>query len=709
MSFFSKVTLLFATLSTIYLWQVLGLTAENTTFTNRSFAPVRESNEVKWLVDGEDYMSAVADAIEEAKYEILITDWQIHPFLHLKRPPTGVKDLKWRLSELLSEKADKGVKIYILLYWEIKELLDLGSNFATSTLGNNIVIVRHPNITLTGSIPPWFGFSSWTNVISESFQSKLVSVWSELLSLRFSHHEKVVVVDRSVAFVGGIDLCFGRWDTHDHPLTDNYSCHPEVLVGKNNESRVNKHVGTLDKNVYCRWVGMDYHNTFRQGARVRYNKSFRETLVNGSPARNTTPRMPWHDVGCMFSGDSVADVVKHFVERYNAISSKKLSENWNHSRNLYQVPDPTFSARIQVVRSVANLSVSQSYEDSIHQVYLNAIKNSQHFIYIENQFFVSMDDDRVVNNIKTALYERILQAFNKNQTFHVIVILPLKTEDEENWCTWLGGALESITCYNYETLFRGDQSLYVKLENEGVPVDDYLSVYGLRTHDILDGKPVTEIIYVHSKLMIVDDRITIIGSANINDRSMLGRRDSEVDVVIEDKEMIHGKMDGENYDVGKFSHSLRCQLMKEHLGVLKGHNFIEVSDPIAQHFLSRISNISRENTNIYERVFNGSLSIFPTDQVKKDKADFKKWKTWRGLASTSFSEAVTELENINGHLVSFPRSFMENECKRWKLFNIIGDPYFKFSYGPVPLKESQDKYSIEGRYLVADHSGQFYC
>ena len=37
-------------------------------------------------------------------------------------------------------------------------------------------------------------------------------------------------------------------------------------------------------------------------------------------------------------------------------------------------------------------------------------------------------------------------------------------------------------------------------------------------------------IYVHSKMMIVDDKRTIIGSANINDRSMLGSRDSELAV-----------------------------------------------------------------------------------------------------------------------------------------------------------------------------------
>jgi len=56
----------------------------------------------------------------------------------------------------------------------------------------------------------------------------------------------------------------------------------------------------------------------------------------------------------------------------------------------------------------------------------------------------------------------------------------------------------------------------------GVDPSDYVSVTGLRTHGSLQGKPVTELIYVHSKLMIVDDRKCIIGSANINDRSLSG-------------------------------------------------------------------------------------------------------------------------------------------------------------------------------------------
>ena len=56
----------------------------------------------------------------------------------------------------------------------------------------------------------------------------------------------------------------------------------------------------------------------------------------------------------------------------------------------------------------------------------------------------------------------------------------------------------------------------------------YLAFCSLRTHDQLGDKLVTEQIYIHCKLIIVDDRTVIIGSANINDRSQLGNRDSEV-------------------------------------------------------------------------------------------------------------------------------------------------------------------------------------
>ena len=47
------------------------------------------------------------------------------------------------------------------------------------------------------------------------------------------------------------------------------------------------------------------------------------------------------------------------------------------------------------------------------------------------------------------------------------------------------------------------------------------------------GEPVSEIVYVHSKLLIVDDKYVILGSANLNDRSMRGFHDSELAIIVE--------------------------------------------------------------------------------------------------------------------------------------------------------------------------------
>ena len=58
------------------------------------------------------------------------------------------------------------------------------------------------------------------------------------------------------------------------------------------------------------------------------------------------------------------------------------------------------------------------------------------------------------------------------------------------------------------------------------------------------GKIYTQIIYIHSKVMIVDDSSMIIGSANVNDRSLLGDRDSEIGLIIEEQEMTDGWLGG---------------------------------------------------------------------------------------------------------------------------------------------------------------------
>lgn len=60
----------------------------------------------------------------------------------------------------------------------------------------------------------------------------------------WAHHEKIVVIDQSVAFVGGIDLAYGRWDDREHRLTDVGSVTRSVAleqVRHNSTQRTHKH------------------------------------------------------------------------------------------------------------------------------------------------------------------------------------------------------------------------------------------------------------------------------------------------------------------------------------------------------------------------------------------------------------------------------------------------------------------------------------
>ena len=82
-----------------------------------------------------------------------------------------------------------------------------------------------------------------------------------------------------------------------------------------------------------------------------------------------------------------------------------------------------------------------------------------------------------------------------------------------------------------ETLCRGEHSIKAYCERQGVHNWlDYINISALRRAGInpYTGLPCQGVIYVHSKLLMVDDEHVIIGSANVNDRSMQGRRDSEV-------------------------------------------------------------------------------------------------------------------------------------------------------------------------------------
>ncbi|XP_011059834.1 PREDICTED: phospholipase D2 isoform X1 [Acromyrmex echinatior] len=736
---------------------------------HNSFVPYRSPISATWFVDGADYMFAVADALENAKEEIFIADWWLSPEIYMKRPMSNGD--YWRLDKILQRKAVnivQGVKIFILIYKEIEVALGINSYYSKQRLveqcPENIKVLRHPDHARAG-----------------------VFLWA--------HHEKIVVIDQSLAFLGGIDLCYGRWDNNEHRLTDLESIHQSSIYIPSRDKLTNtsskKVLGctkthvllslaiatntiamattrsmpllpmmdektqkdlmlstlstdnslfmlqekgdsvkcntpemqrknlfdvaktTVDKmkntvkmkrqelinmvytsheadenidlsvsedtvDYICNlqpttklWLGKDYTNFIVKD----FNDLERpyQDLVD----RTTTPRMPWHDIGVLVQNAAARDVARHFIQRWNAVKLEKANLN---SCYPYLLPKSykdcksyapfikeanKYNVKCQVLRSVSSWSAGfldpETVEQSIQEAYIQAISEAERYIYIENQFFItlaSMDKGGVKNQIGKTLLKRILRAHREGAVFRVFVVMPLLPGFEGEVGGPSGTALRAITHWNYNSISRGKDSILNQLLEAGVKdPSEYITFHGLRTHSMLNGTMVTELIYVHSKLMIIDDNTVICGSANVNDRSMIATRDSEIAVIIHDQEFEDGRMNDIPFPCGKFASSLRKQLFREHLGVLNTKEDIEIDDIVIRSFYKDIwCARSKQNTEIYEEVFH----CIPTDKV----VNFAILKQYQEKVSLSISDpllAQEMVENIKGHLVDLPLNFLCNE------------------------------------------------
>lgn len=676
-----------------------------------SYAAVHENILAKWYVNAKGYFEDIANAMEGATEEIFITDWWLSPEIFLKRPV--VEGNRWRLDCILKRKAQQGVRIFIMLYKEVELALGINSEYTKRTLMRlhpNIKVMRHPDHV-----------------------SSSVYLWA--------HHEKLVIIDQSVAFVGGIDLAYGRWDDNEHRLTDVGSVkrvtsgqslgsltaasvesmeslslkdkrqsHKKEPVSKSVDDTDMKLKGigksrkfskfSLYRQLHRRnlhnsdsissvdstsnagsirsvrtgvgelhgearfWHGKDYCNfVFKDW--VQLDKPFADFID-----RYSTPRMPWHDIGSVVHGKAARDVARHFIQRWNFTKIMKpkyrslsypflLPKSQATAHELrYQVPGAVH-AKVQLLRSAADWSAGiKHHEESIHAAYTHVIENSKHYIYIENQFFISCADDKVVfNKVGNAIAQRILKAHREGQRYRVYIVIPLLPGFEGDISTGGGNALQAIMHFNYRTMCRGESSILEQLKPElGNKWINYISFCGLRTHAELEGNLVTELIYVHSKLLIADDNTVIIGSANINDRSMLGKRDSEMAVIVQDTETVPSVMDGKEYQAGRFAQGLRLECFRLVLGYLSDPSE-DIQDPVSDKFFKEIwVSTAARNATIYDKVFR----CLPNDEVH-NLIQLRDFINKPVLAKEDRLRAEEELRKIRGFLVQFPFYFLSEE------------------------------------------------
>jgi len=144
------------------------------------------ADRVAFLIDAEAYFDRLVSSLERARRSILMVGWDFHSRTPLRRGK-DVDEERFRLGPLLDRLArdNRGLHVKVLawdfamIYATERELLQR-YRFGWRTH-------RRVRFALDGNHP-----------------------------LGASHHQKLVVVDDSVAFAGGLDLTMRRWDTSGH-------------------------------------------------------------------------------------------------------------------------------------------------------------------------------------------------------------------------------------------------------------------------------------------------------------------------------------------------------------------------------------------------------------------------------------------------------------------------------------------------------------
>ncbi|KAG8530252.1 uncharacterized protein KY384_004753 [Bacidia gigantensis] len=641
------------------------------------------------------------------------------------------------------------------------------------------------------------------------------------ISLR-AHHEKLCLIDGQIAFMGGLDLCYGRWDTNQHPIAD---CHPSnleniVFPGQdfNNARLKGPVVEDLRAHFVERW-NFIYDEKYNVRKDVRYSK----LTFNQNPAGIVSPPGPqgsYYPSRRELDDDSSRGLSEDhpgFGEEVRSLGENIRGRVGQEGHNVYQqymgghqhhshlhgTPQEA-GIPCQIVRSCTKWSHGIPTEHSIANAYIDIIANSQHFIYIENQFFITATSDKqkpVQNKIGRAMVDRILRAARAGEKYKMIILIPAVPAFAGDLKDDASLGTRAIMEFQYFSINRGGYSIMESIANEGFDPTQYIRFYNLRNYDrinvgstmrdveqrsgvdygaaaaaydqaaelpaqipsdqyqgrskyqayqqassnlypqsgpdsgrwdsvsecyMLNGQDirsvpwtngnyqeidafVSEELYVHSKVLIADDRIVICGSANLNDRSQLGEHDSEIAIIIEDPNSIDSMMNGRPHRAARFAATLRRQLFRKHLGLIPAQdmdrpdqNFSPIGfapnkydygspedqwvvDPLSDDFLNFWNSRAKINTDVFGRVFHPVPHdcvrtwqdyddfyehFFKGAEKEAEKGAAKKPSKymWGHVVADEFApgeegarQVKEELSKIRGTLVEMPLLFLIKE------------------------------------------------
>ena len=399
---------------------------------NRNCWKIAEASRVKFLVDGAAYFSALADAFEQARESILILGWDFDSRIRLKYDPRQPGDFP-TLGEYLNGLAARRDKLNIhILVWDFAIIYALD---------------REPI--------PFFG-RGWRRHPRVHFHM------DGCHPLGAAHHSKIVVIDDSVAFAGGLDLAKGRWDTPEH--------RPEEP---------------------------------------------------GRADSNGTILPPHHDAQLAVEGEAAAALGDLVRNRWWRATGRQLRPP---SSGVGRWPEDLEAdlrdVKVAIVRTEPAYSGAKEVRE-IETLLRDSIAGARSWIYIENQYLSA-----------AAVGEALAKRLREPDGPEIVIVVSQASYG------WIEGATMDV--------LRG------RLLKQLTAADEHRR---LRVYCPILGEQAKSCMSVHSKLLIVDNRLVRIGSANISNRSM--GLDTECDLAIESS----GRVDVEQA-IARF----RDTLIAEHLG-----------------------------------------------------------------------------------------------------------------------------------------------
>lgn len=756
-----------------------------------NFAKPIHNNSVKSYVQSYEYFQDLLTAMRSAEKEIYITGWQVNWDAML------TPDL--RLVDILLEvtQSNENLKIFILPWDDCSpvetyddEAKIVLRNYINEYIGREAIAVR-----LHSSSNDEPGYS----MVTKQF---------------FSHHQKCIIIDKKIAFVGGIDLAYGRY-CHGYKLDPNADKRKVA-------NRYNPCILPMDK------PEKEITLSFKVGDKksLKNNKKCQNEVFvekrlqrQESSLADNQPIMPWQDIHVKIEGKAVFDLVTNFVLRWNQADflngETQPSFNKNHyinnsnnvvsfeciARRLYLPTQEEYDAlvdkgniSVQILRSASsnmrgkeknrvsgsdrkklqknikeNLETVSEAQSDIYQVMLKLIKKAKRYIYLENQFFISdygspfaglgrlskvaKTEDGIKpyvtrilsfngkkfpkNQIVKELSDKVAHAIFALQPepFHIYITLPVHPEGllkEGSIMATIHQTMQTISfgsdsllnrirkhLWVYQQLIKDEvprkewgkmrSAYYDKIGNDyqTIPLEEcgkYVTLLNLRSWAQLGDRTVTEQIYVHSKLTIVDDLYVLVGSANINDRSLLGGRDSELAALIVDNEtkIVPCPERGINIPVRTFAYQLRKQIWQGLYG--EGlEQAIEV--PELASSVKAIQSRAKTNANIYESVF----PFIPRNYLYKKNKEVKVGSfasIWPDLDYEKLDEFINEKYNKTMEMakgdsrleyeVRQKKGMLEEQMVKYYSENELKMPFNSFFWQNYDINQFTELQKIKG-------------